>query len=152
MRERDGYTLAELLAVLAIMSMLIALVGKLWHDGWIASHHATEQAENNQLVTILSRMWQQELRGTTSSEWEVTDAGFRSGKHEIRHDGNHLVFANADSAKRIRLPETAKCVFSIERNQGAADCAVLSLTLPAWYFDQQRKNTMRLVACGGAAR
>ena len=149
MNRRAAHTLVELLTMLAITSVVFAITFRLFVDGWQASRHALRQAETRQRVALVMNRWQREIRGTRPDQWRVEGATFRAGDRWVRREKDDLVFGDAARAASVFLPASVGCAFAIERKAGLADCAVLTLALPA--HRQRRVNThsVRIVACGG---
>ncbi len=148
MKTHRHFTLMELLTVVAIGAFMLSMTAKLFTDGLRASRRARIQAENNQLVGVITKRWQKQFRKTSPDEWTMEGNVLKAGSYSARVAKNHLVLDDGASAKRIPLPDTMNCSFSIERNPVLADCAVLTLNIKSYYFHFVRTNSVRIVACG----
>jgi len=149
MRKTAGYTLMELLTVITVVVIVAPLVGKLFTDGWIASHRTIRRIENNQIVPILMKSWQKTLANTSPETWHTENNVFRAESFSTSQNGKHLVINNGQFTKKLLLPSGSECVFSIERYSDMADCAIMQLSWISTYMRKKQTNQVRFVACGG---
>jgi prepilin-type N-terminal cleavage/methylation domain-containing protein len=145
---QSAFSLVELLVVLAITATLISAGGKLFSDGWAATHRAIARAESDQMVMILMKRWQAELGNTTPAEWKIENTVFIAGQQSIAIDGRHLAFTGSRGTIKARLPDGAECSFNIERNGTLADCAVLNLAIRRPSRRIAPIEQIRIVSCG----
>lgn len=151
MKTSHGYSLIELLTVVAIATVLFSLVGRLFADGWLASRDAITHAENNRLVVIAAQRWQRTLRETDPADWRTNENTLRAGDRYIRRDEDTLVFGDGAGSSAVHLPTGIECTFSIERHPASVDCAVMNLAISSRFFRAARTNTVRIVGCGRKA-
>jgi hypothetical protein len=146
-REKSGISIIEMLTVLSICAVLLSASGRLFFDGWSASRNAVKHAENSQAVSLIIKQWQKELSKTDPDNWQVIDNVFYTGSSVISVKEQHLVFDRNSTARAIYLSSNADCIFSIERHDSLADCAVLTLKVESKYYRTIKINNIRIVAC-----
>jgi prepilin-type N-terminal cleavage/methylation domain-containing protein len=148
MKHRSAYTLIELLTVVGVSAVLFSITGRLFSDGWRETQRIQRQAEAAQIVVIIMERWQHILQSTTPDAWKIDEAGFASGPdRRIRQDGRRLLFVHAAATNSVALPAGTDCAFAIDRNAGAADLAVLTLSLK--WPGRKAVEQVRIVAAGG---
>ena len=148
MRQR-GFSLCEILIVLAVLSMVMAAFGRFMVDGWIGVRRAGRRAEDMQLALILSEAWRGAVGGTDPAGWVAGGAGFTAGQRVVRRAERHLVVSGG-MERRVALPAATQCTFAVERRDGAADCAIMNVAWPSRWYRRVVTNCVRLVACGAA--
>ena len=145
---KRGYTLVELLIVVAVTATLLSVIGQFFSDGWVASHRAFRRVESNQLCLLVMNQWQNSLRNTSPRSWHADENFFEAGSVLISTSASHITIRNNDSEKSILLPEGATCRFSIERDPTLDSCAVLDISWNSKFFRKIKENKVRFVACG----
>lgn len=148
MKTRRGFTLTELLVVLAVTATVISMIGSFFVEGWIAVHRAFRRNDNSQLLPIVMKVWQKSLANTEPASWSVNNTSFNSTPTVVEQEGKHLAVINGDKTQHFLLPNDATCRFSVENSPGLAACAVLDVYWESRYFASCRMNHVRFVACG----
>lgn len=148
MRRREGFSLTEMLAVIAVLTVVLSVTGRFFADGWKGMRRVLVRAENNQRLPFVMRSWQDSVSVSSPESWEASADRFRAGAMTARQTGPHLVISNGDSKRAVLLPRGSHCAFTIEREPGRAPCAVMTVTWDSRYSNRREANTVRLVACG----
>ena len=141
--------LAEMMVVLAIATLMLSLIGRMFADVWSAANSVVAGAEQHRLEVMIMERWQQEVGGTDPDEWCVGADGFSAGKTHVSVRDDGIVFGDGESARAICLPVGVKCEFTIEKHDSLADCAVLTLRGEREVFRKVSLVNVRMVACGG---
>lgn len=138
----------ELLTVTAAGALLVAVVGRMFADGWRITHRARATAESRQFAVLAMKRWQKEIRETGPGNWRVEGGAFRAGTWSARVEDHRLVLGRGKESVAMRLPDGAACGFAVEKSEGEADCAVLTLILPSASGTPDRMEVVRIVGCG----
>ena len=145
---KRGYTLVELLIVVAVTATLLSVIGQFFSDGWVASHRAFRRVESNQLCLLAMSRWQKSLRNTSPRSWRTDGDVFEAGSVRMSSSASHITIRSNDCEKSMLLPQGATCKFSIERDSALASCAVLDISWESKFFRKIKENKVRYVACG----
>ena len=145
---KRGFTITEMLVVLAITFSTLSVVGVFFADSWVGVNRAFHRADNQAVIPLVIKRWQQTLDHTSPSSWSVDHGVFHAGSFLIRQDKAYLVVATGVHESRLLLPPGSTCEFTIETPAGLAPCAVLHLSWDSYYLRKQRTHHLRFVACG----
>ena len=148
MRQTRGFTLAEILVVLAVVTLMLPILGRFFADGWVASRRAVTRAEDNQLILLLMKQWQSSLHDADTDGWHTDGNAFSDGTIRVYQDARHMVVEKAGARKTVPLPVGALCKFAIEKHPGLASCAIMSITWKTRRVNREDSEDIRFVACG----
>lgn len=149
---RRGFTLVEMLTVVAIVALIIGTIGILFSDVWVMTGRARVEAERSQLTVVLLKRWQQEIHATDPATWVAGDETFSAGSLEVRREGRTLVFRTPAGSWTVLVPDGVMCRFSVERHAPRADCAVFHLEFTTYRYRTAYPRSIRLVACAGGTQ
>jgi prepilin-type N-terminal cleavage/methylation domain-containing protein len=146
-QRNRGYTLVEMLVVVAISAVLLSGATRLFGDAWVAIRRATTHMQTAQNLRLVADRWRAVVRRTEPRDWQVADGRFAAGDERVFFDGRHVVFKNGDTERRIHLPGSLTGRFGVERRETGADCAVLTLEWERRYFRASATERVRIVGC-----
>jgi len=146
-RDTAGFTLIEMLTVMAVSATLLAITTKLFCDGWVAAHRSLADTRRDQTVYMLADRWRRTVHQTERDAWRATESGFTAGNHGVTCETNRVFFVEGTARKGVALPPGMQCRFAIEPQAEGADCAVMLVTWPAHRYRKVETNSVRIVAC-----
>jgi len=147
-KTKHGFTLMELLIVVAVTTTVIALTGQLFVEGWTISHGAIRRINDNQMIPIIMKTWQKALRHSPPSSWKIAEESFHAGTTIVKQTGKHLVVITDGKEKHILLPQDSTCKFTIEQTPDMTKCAVMDFNWASHYYRNKKMNHVRFVSCG----
>ncbi len=150
MTRRSGLTMVELLSSLVLVAVILSAGGRLFRDGWVALHRSIRHADAHQTVTLLMRRWQTAIGDTDPATWRADERSFRAGTLSVVQEGEQLVFSAGERVQASYGLGAQACNFGIERTPGAADRAILTVSMSRGPSRRPRVEDLRIVACGGA--
>lgn len=152
--RKTGYTLVEVLVVIAIFATLISAATRLFGDAWTSIHRATTHIQTAQTVRLVADRWRAVVRETSPGDWQTANGQFNAGNQRVFFDSRHVVFGNGKTERRIHLPGSLTGQFSIEKKKTGVDCAVLTLAWERRYFRVTKTESIRVAGCarGGIAQ
>lgn len=133
------YTLVELLCVMTILAVLLSAVSLFFFDGSKICGETLRSADVNQEIALLRGKWRAFVK-KCDGNFIVRDGALVSGNASASFENGKLILKSGNGNTEAPLQEKIKALFSVEKNEGLADCIVLSITLP----DGKQR---RIVAC-----
>lgn len=149
MKHRAGYTMIEMLCILALVAMLTAIFGQFFVQGIRATQLAHARADVSRQLLWMSEFWQGTLAETDPADWVCDDHRFSAGPLRMDYAAHGIEVRNGDVSGKVMLTGPMEARFSIERSGDRPACAVLELT---WTYERQdslKTDRARIVACGG---
>ena len=150
MTRRSGLTMVEVLSSLVLVAVILSAGGRLFRDGWVALHRSIRHADAHQTVTLLMRRWQTAIGDTDPATWRADERSFRAGTLSVVQEGEQLVFSAGERVQASYGVGEQACNFGVERSPGAADRAILTVSMSRGPSRRPRVEDLRIVACGGA--
>ncbi len=143
-----GFTLIEMMVVVAVSLMLITLVGSFFSNLWLSSRRAIERTSNNQQALILMQEWQQTLSSTDPAAWTTDGATFAAQGLSINQEAGFLVITRGSTSKKVALPASAQCTFSLETPKDSTPLAALNIAWLDRRMGSNRKRRAEILAHG----
>ena len=146
-RNRRGYTLNEMLAVLAVLTSVGTLCTRALLSGWQETRGLSEHVYAAQLAEPIRGSWRRLVGKTSSSNWDLGSKSFRAGDQRAWIDGNALKMTSGDGISTFFLPGGVECEFRLEHETDWRPCAILTLRWVQSSFGHDRKHSIPIVAC-----
>ncbi len=143
-----GFSLTEMMVVVAVSLTLMSLVGVFFSNLWLSSRRAIERTGNSQQALILMQEWQQTLNSTDPSGWSTDGTSFTSAQLKIHQDAEFLVITRGSTSKKVILPARAQCTFSIETLKDSAPLAALNIAWLDRRMGSSRERRAEILAHG----
>jgi len=140
-------TLPEVLLAATLGMALMASGFRLAHQSWRFCRESLRQTWMNQEVLVLRKAWRGFVHACPATGWEVRDGAFQAGTCRSAVTGRVLALEGEGGKRRLSLPKGMTGAVSIEREDGLADSAVLTLSWTSSFFDKARNHHVRLAAC-----
>ncbi len=137
--EIRRYTLIEILCAMSILALLISMVGIFFFDGSRICREAITRADAGTELAILRGKWRNFI-GRCHDDIVLKDGILVSGNASASFANSKLTLSSENEKTEIPLPEKTRVLISVEKNEGLADCIVLSIAFP----DGRQR---RIVAC-----
>jgi len=145
--RKRGFTMSESLAVVALAAALLTPTGRLFVDATREVARSARLARQAQTSAVLAARWRLSLRDSRPETWRVEENAFVCEGARIEAAEGRLLFRRGDACVPVALPPGMDAAFAIERPEGLADCAVLSLR-PRDTGRPDPGGRIRIVACG----
>jgi len=142
-----GFTLIEMLTVMAVSATLLAITTKLFGDGWVTAMRSLGDTRRDQTVYVLADRWRRTIHQAEREAWTLTESGFSAGRHGVTCESNRVFFVEGAARKGVALQPGMRCDFAIEPHADGADCAVMFVTWPTHRYRTVETNCARIVAC-----
>ena len=152
MKTRRFYSLMEILLSMALGLALLGAAVQLLNRSWLFCRESVRQVHRTQELGLVRKRWRRFVRACPERGWTATDGTvFTAGSSSARADEGRIVLDDGKTPREIQLPEDAAARLSIERSDGAADRAVLTMTWAAPAMIGKRPCRARIVACAVTA-
>lgn len=121
MKEEHGMTLIELLAVLALLSIIIALIGSAMVFGQKQYHSQKEIIDRQDEVRFIMSTLTKEIRSHQASDIKVQADNLIVGTDVYQLEGSKFLKNDTVLSQQI-------AVFEVKKNEQRIDISVTSLT------------------------
>ncbi len=146
--KRKGYTLIELLASMATLSIALGIATKLFLIGLKWQVYTTDMTRMHQHARILTSSWRGYVAHTSAADWTCDRSMLSAGATRVDLVDGALRLSEAGALRqRTLIPDGMTCSVDVERSE-LGDCAVLWMEWVSIRNHFSETNRVRAVACG----